>query len=314
MRFIYEQSIHAQFFKGDNIILSGLVIELVEFQLNGAFALFHLLDGEAFCIGAFCFGDTLNDLVELCLQDCSLPIHTHGDLLKLRVSDNDCIVIARGNTGAELFAVSRFKVFLRCHKDIGRRIQLQKLRCPLFGQVIWNHEQALLTESKAFTLHSGSNHLEGLACTHNVRKQRVTAVQDAGNGIYLMFPQGNFGVHANELDVASVILTGTNGIELFVVERGQAFPSCRIFPYPVSKSILDELLLLLCKHGLLLVQYSLIIAVFILHSIKNTNIFEIQRFLNDLVTIDSLGTVGHVCGDIAVVAVLARDIPLCGQR
>ena len=119
---IYEQSIHAQFFKGDNIILSGLVVELVEFQLNGAFALFHLLDGEAFCIGAFCFRDTLYDLVELCLQNSSLPFHTHGDLLKLRVSDNDCIVIARGNTGAELFAVSCFKVFLRCHKDIGGRI------------------------------------------------------------------------------------------------------------------------------------------------------------------------------------------------
>ena len=122
VRLIYEQSIHAQFFKGDNIILSGLVIELVELQLNGAFALFHLLDGEAFCIGAFCFGDTLYDLVELCLQNGSLPFHTHGDLLKLRVSDNDCIVIARGNTGAELLTVSRFKVFLRCHKDIGGRI------------------------------------------------------------------------------------------------------------------------------------------------------------------------------------------------
>ena len=40
---IYKETIHAQFFKGDNIILSGLVVELVELQLNGAFALFHLL-------------------------------------------------------------------------------------------------------------------------------------------------------------------------------------------------------------------------------------------------------------------------------
>ena len=135
-------------------------------------------------------------------------------------------------------------------------------------------------------------------------KQRVTAVQDAGNGIYLMFPQGNLGVHANELDVASVILTGTHGIELFVVQRSQAFSSRGVFPYPVTKSILDELLLLLSEYGLFFIQQPLIIAVFILHSIKNTNIFEIQRFLNDLVTIDSLGTVGHVCGDIAIVAIL----------
>ena len=137
-----------------------------------------------------------------------------------------------------------------------------------------------------------------------MRKQGVAAVQDAGNGIYLMFPQGNLGVHANEFDVASVILTGTHGIELFVVQRSQAFSSHGVFPYPVTKSIFNELLFLLCKHGFLLIQQPLIIAVFILHSIKNTNIFEIQRFLNDLVTIDSPGTIGHVCGDIAVVAVL----------
>ena len=135
-------------------------------------------------------------------------------------------------------------------------------------------------------------------------KQRVTAVQDAGNGIYLMFPQGNFGVHANEFNVASVILTGTNGIELFVVQRSQAFSSHGVFPYPVTKSIFNELLFLLCKHGFLLIQHTLIVAVFILHGIEDTNIFQIQRFLNDLVTIDSLGTVGHVCGDIAIVAVL----------
>ena len=170
--------------------------------------------------------------------------------------------------------------------------------------MIWNHEQALLTEPKPFTLHSGSNHLEGLAATYYVCKQRVTAVQDAGNGIYLMFPQGNLGVHANELDVASVILTGTHGIELFVVHRSQAFSSCGGFPYPVAKSIFNELLLLLCKHGFFLVQHTLIVAVFILHGIEDTHIFQVQRFLNDLVTIDSLGTVGHVCGDIAVVAVL----------
>ena len=170
-----------------------------------------------------------------------------------------------------------------------------------------------MTEAKAFTLHCGSNHFEGLTCTHNVRKQRITAVQDAGNGIYLMFPQGNLGVHANELDVASVILTGTHGIELFVVERGQAFSSRGVFPYPVTESILNELLLLLCKHGLLLVQYALLIAVFILHGIEDTNIFEIQRFLDDLIAVDALCAVGYVGGNIAVIAVLVGDIPFCGQ-
>ena len=38
---------------------------------------------------------------------------------------------------------------------------------------------------------------------------------------------------------------------------------------------------MLGEYGLFFIQHSLIIAVFILHSIKNTNIFEIQRFLND---------------------------------
>ena len=53
-----------------------------------------------------------------------LPFNGHWYFLELRMPDNDGIVIAGGNSAAELFAVLGFKVFLRCHQNVGRGIKL----------------------------------------------------------------------------------------------------------------------------------------------------------------------------------------------
>ena len=67
-----------------------------------------------------------------------------------------------------------------------------------------------MTEPKPFTLHSGSNHLEGLAATYYVRKQRVSAIDNARDGVYLMRPQSDFGIHADESDMTSVVFAWTD--------------------------------------------------------------------------------------------------------
>ena len=100
-------------------------------------------------MGAFGVGNTVYDLIQLFLQHRPLTLQTQRDLFKLRVADDNSVVIASSDTGAELFAVAGFKVSFRCNKDIGSRIELQKLRRPLFGQVIRHDEQALLTQPQA---------------------------------------------------------------------------------------------------------------------------------------------------------------------
>ena len=43
--------------------------------------------------------------------------------------------------------------------------------------------------------------------------------------------------------MAPVILTGTDTVELVVIQPYQLFPSCGITPYPILKALLDKLLL-----------------------------------------------------------------------
>ena len=100
-------------------------------------------------MGAFGIGNTVYDLIQLFLQHRPLTLQTQWDLFKLRVANDNSIVITCGDTGAELFAVAGFKVFFRCNENIGGRIELQKLRRPLFGQVIRHDEHALLTQPQA---------------------------------------------------------------------------------------------------------------------------------------------------------------------
>ena len=135
-----------------------------------------------------------------------------------------------------------------------------------------------------------------------MRKQRVSAIDNARNGVYLMRPQRDFGIHADESDMASVIFAGTYAIELGVVERGQSVTTVRIFPYPVAERVLYELLLLLRKYGFISVQYALLTAAFIIHSVEYADVLQIQRFLNYLLCIDALCAIGNVCCNVAVVA------------
>ena len=67
-----------------------------------------------------------------------------------------------------------------------------------------------------------------------------------GDGVALVFPEGDLRVHAHEFDVASVILTGAGGVKQLVVLLYQRNAPLGILPDPVGESVLDDLLFLLC--------------------------------------------------------------------
>ena len=228
------------------------------------------------------------------------------------MSDDDCIIIAGGDTTAELLSVFGFKVLFRRNKDICARIELQILCSPLFRQVIGNHEKALLTEAKAFAFLCRCNHFKSFARADNVGQQCITAVEDMSDSVYLVLSQRDFRVDTNKTHVASVILTGSDAVELLIVKLRQSLAACWVFPNPFSKSLFDHLLLTLCDCRFLLVEHRGLFAVLILDIIEDADILQIERLFNDFIGIDAACPVGAKSFDIATVVGLALYIPFSG--
>ena len=112
----------------------------------------------------------------------------------------------------------------------------------------------------------------------------------------------------------SVVFARTGGIEKLVVLLNQIMPPRRVFPYPFLESVLDGLLLLLRKRGLLGIEHALLSAVCILNGVVNAHVAQIQRVLQNLVGIGAFRAVGHIGVDIAAAYnTLAGDIPFCAE-
>ena len=179
--------------------------------------------------------------------------------------------------------------------------------------MIRHNEQGFLAQSKPLTLHSRCCHLEGLARTNFVCEQRISTVQHMSNGISLMFTEGNIRVHTAETDMRAIILTRSGGVKKFIVLGGKSFSSVRISPNPISERILDCLLFLLCQGSFFFIENTLLLAIRILNRIIDTNIFQIQCFLQNPICVGSLCTVGDIRRHIVVVGrTLTVDAPLCG--
>ena len=108
----------------------------------------HLFDREILRFFSLGFGNSHHGLVDLPLQNGSLALHTHGDFLELRMTDNNGIVVAGGDAPTEFLAVFGFKILAGSNEDICRRIKLQKLGGPLLGQMVGNNEQRFLAQAQ----------------------------------------------------------------------------------------------------------------------------------------------------------------------
>ena len=244
------------------------------------------------------------------MQHPLLPLFGDRDTLKLTVADDNSIIVAGGDAGAELLAVSRLEVLFGNGEDIGRGVQTQKLRRPLFNQVIGHHKHGLVAKAEAFALHRRRDHFEGLACTDFVGKERVAAIQNVRNSIQLMLTELYLRIHTGECNMLAVVLTRTGGIEKLVILLNQIVPPHRVFPYPFLKSILDGLLLLLGKRGFFGVEHALLFTIRIRDRVVNAHVAQIQRVLQNLVGIGAFRAVGHIGVDVAAAYnTLTGDIP-----
>ena len=147
--------------------------------------------------------------------------------------------------------------------------------------MVRHHKEGFLAQPKPLGLHRGRHHLKGFARAHLMGQQRVAAVQDMGDGVLLVLPQGDGRVHAAEGDVAAIIFAGTGRVHFLVVLAHQSLAALRVAPNPVLKCLPDGLLLLCGQGGRLGVQHAALLAVRVLHGVVDTHIPQVQAVLQD---------------------------------
>ena len=145
-------------------------------------------------------------------------------------------------------------------------------------------------------------------------QQGIPSIQHMGNGIQLMFPQGNFRVHAPKSDMIAIILAGTGRVHFFVVLAHQSLASLRVSPDPVPKGFPDRLLFLSRQGGLLGVQHAALFSVCILYGVIDTDIPQVQAVLQNLVGIGTAGSIGGVsCHIVVGYGRFPLDLPFSGK-
>ena len=228
--------------------------------------------------------------------------------------DHDDIKVAGGDAGTELFAVCLFKIRFAGNQNFGVGVQQQSLGCHLLGQVVGYTDQGLGAKPKTFLFHRCSDHFVGFPGAHHVRQQRIAAIQNVRNGVFLVGAQRDFGRHTVEQDMAAVVFAGAQGIEPFVVFLYQHLAAGRIFPDPVLESVLDLLLFHLGFLGGSGVQHPNLVALHILFGVEDAHIPQVQAFLQDMVEVGALRAVGHGGLNVAACKALVGHIPDAGQR
>ena len=146
-----------------------------------------------------------------------------------------------------------------------------------------------------------------------MRQQRIAAIKNVCNRVFLVFAQRDFRAHAGKADVAAVILARADRIEAFVVLLHQRLPPIRVAPYPLLKGVLDGLLLLLRKRRFLGIENAPLRAVCIINRVIDAHIAQIQRVLQNPIGVSALCAVGHIGVDILFGwGGFAADVPFSG--
>ena len=160
MRLVHKKAVNAQLLKGDNIILAAVGAQLVQLGFQRFAGALHLLNRKILSGIGFQLVDSQERFRNLILNNTLLPLKRKRDALKLRMTDDNGIVIAGGDAGAELFAVRRFKILAPCHQQFCIGVQVQELAGPLFCQMIRHDKKRFLAQTQAFCLHRRCSHFK----------------------------------------------------------------------------------------------------------------------------------------------------------
>ena len=143
MRLVHEQPIHAKLLKGYDIILFRAGEEFFQPGFQSAFRSFHGFDSESLGTAGTQFLNTFFHFRNLLFNGSLLPFNGHGNLLKLRVTNDHRIVIAGCDFRAEGLSMCRFKILFPGDQKVCGGIKPEKLTGPLLNQVVRHHNHGL---------------------------------------------------------------------------------------------------------------------------------------------------------------------------
>lgn len=106
-------------------------------------------------------------------------------------------------------------------------------------------------------------------------EQRITAIKYMSNGVALVFPERDFRVHTDEVDMRTIVFSWSGAVKQLIILFHQCNAPLGVLPNPVGKSILNDLLFLLGESGFRFVQHTLQLTLGILYHVVNPNIFEV---------------------------------------
>ena len=196
------------------------------------------------------------------IEEFLLTFRGKRDGFKLLIAHDDGIPVLAGNLSIELFLLIPFQLFLGRDEDMRIRIEAEELGTELCGQVTWHNHEGLMAKTDALGFHGGSLHLERLARTDDMRKERIAAEQGMRYRVLLVRPEFDFWVHAREMQMGTIVFTRTDVVEVTVVILDEEIFAAFFCVHPFKPSFPNGFDALLGKHGLLEVQDGGIFAVY----------------------------------------------------
>ena len=123
MWLVHKEPVHTKLLKSYHVVLPWCIVQFLKPCLQRLPWFFHLLDGISFPIVGFCLLNGKFNLINLAFYNGNLSFLWKRDFLKLRMTDNNRIIIPGGNSGTEFLPVGRLKIFLCSCKYIRSGIQ-----------------------------------------------------------------------------------------------------------------------------------------------------------------------------------------------
>ena len=178
MGFVNVKTVYAEFFEGNYVVLPVIhaLLQYLHFFLELNLLLLIPFYRKTFALASFQLVYPGHNLVNLLLQEGRLTFIAHRYFFKLRITENDRIIIACRDARAKRLTIFRFKILSRSHKNISGRVKLQELSRSLLSKMVRHDEHALMAKPQPFALHCRRDHLKSLACSDNMGQQSIRPV------------------------------------------------------------------------------------------------------------------------------------------
>ena len=234
--------IDTQFLKGQDIILFLCVHQSFQLGLQLSLFGFQSFYREREVAILLCRNYAGFEVFNSFFNVFLLIFRRKRDHLKLRMTEDNSIVITGCNTRTERFPVLRTEIFFGRNKDIRAGIKLLKFCTPLLGQRLRHNDHRLVCQTEPPQLHCRCCYCPRFACTYAMCKQGIAAIQNASYGIALVIMQLDFGIDTGECKVTAVKLSRLHGIEMLVVVSHQPFTAFRVSKNPILERLTKRIL------------------------------------------------------------------------